>query len=85
MYNGRWDLPESKWHNPFSVKSCGSAEEAVRRYEAYIRKQPKLLSALHELDGKVLGCWCKSNPSDIAQVCHGDVLVKLINEFSRKE
>ena len=31
------------------------------------------LARIQELEGKVLGCWCK--PQD----CHGDVLVELID------
>lgn len=30
---------------------------------------------LLELDGKVLGCWCKPRP------CHGDVYVKIIGRI----
>lgn len=68
---GGWDLPQSKWANPYSVKECGSAEEAVCRYEEWILRRPDLLSMLSELEGKTLGCWCKPGP------CHGDVLVTL--------
>lgn len=71
----------SKWGNPYSHQSgtkaqfrAGSREEAIRLYEAYIRSQPHLLDSLHELEGKVLGCYCKP------YACHGDVLVRLIEE-----
>lgn len=71
----------SKWGNPFSHKDGTMArhkvetrEEAVQKYEQWIRTQPELMASLHELDGKVLGCYCKP------QACHGDVLVKLRNE-----
>lgn len=67
IYIGR----PSKWGNPFDVKKYGR-QEAIRRYEEWIRGQPQLLEDLHELEGKVLGCWCK--PKD----CHGDVLVRLL-------
>ena len=70
---GGWNLHQSKWANPFKIKECGSAENAVRKYEDFIRKQPRLLQDLYELEGKTLGCWCKPEP------CHGDVLVNLIN------
>lgn len=71
---GGWDLPRSEWHNPFTVKDCGSAEKAVAKYEEYINKKPELLARVSELRGKVLGCWCKKKPSDR---CHGDVLARL--------
>ena len=71
----------SKWGNIFSHKHGTQAThvvatraEAIAQYEAWIRTQPQLMAALHELDGKVLGCWCSPIP------CHGDVLVKLVQE-----
>ncbi|MNE86195.1 hypothetical protein D3C80_1832720 [compost metagenome] len=36
------------------------------------------MSALHELEGKTLGCWCKNKPTD---ACHGDVLVELVQKY----
>ena len=81
VYIGR----PSKWGNPFThLKESTRAEfivetreEAVSAYENWIRKQPHLMASLHELDGKVLGCWCKPKS------CHGDILVKLINEMKK--
>jgi hypothetical protein len=70
-------LEESPWHNPFTVKACGSAEEAVMRYERYILNNPLLMDRLPELRGNVLGCWCKKKGHE---PCHGDVLMKLINQ-----
>lgn len=56
----------SKWGNPFSHKSgtlaqhqVATREEAIAKHEQWIRTQPRLMAALHELKGKVLGCWCK--------------------------
>ncbi len=72
---GGWNLPQSKWHNPFSVKQAGSVEKAVELFEDYIKGQPELMASLGQLKGKVLGCWCKKKPSD---PCHGDVLVRLV-------
>lgn len=45
-------------------------------------KQKHLLKAIPELEGKVLGCWCKKKPTD---VCHGDVLVELVEKWQRGE
>lgn len=71
---GGWQLPTSKWMNPFSVNKYGR-DEALRLYEAHIRSKPLLLATLqNDLRGKVLGCWCKPDP------CHGDVLVRLLQE-----
>lgn len=79
VYIGR----PSRWGNPFSEKSqtlaefrVESREDAIAMYETWIRTQPDLMADLHTLRGKVLGCWCKpKNP------CHGDVLVRLIDEI----
>ena len=71
---GGWSLPNSKWNNPYSVKTFGR-QECLLMYENYVRNNSALVSSLHELSGKVLGCWCKP------ENCHGDVLVKLFNEY----
>ena len=72
---GGWNLPQSEWANPFTVKECGGdASVAVAKYRMYILEQPDLLEKVHTLRGKTLGCWCKNRPDD---PCHGDVLVEL--------
>lgn len=62
----------SKWGNPFSVKECGSRKVAIGKYESWILNQPELMSSLHELDDKTLGCFCYPDKD-----CHGSVLIKL--------
>ena len=70
----------SKWGNPYSHKEGTLAEEvvesrseAVKKYEEYLLTNKDLMSSLHELKGKVLGCWCKPKS------CHGDILLKYAN------
>jgi hypothetical protein len=70
VYIGR----PSKWGNPFQLGVDGTRAEVIAKYEAWLRSQPDLLRELYELRGKTLACWCKPKP------CHGDVLVKLLNE-----
>lgn len=79
VYIGR----PSKWGNPFALKPTAHAaefvasrDEALRRYEEWVRSQPSLMAALGELRGKTLGCWCKPKP------CHGDILARLSYEVS---
>ena len=67
VYIGR----PSKWGNPFSIGKDGDREEVIQKYEQWIKTQPHLVSALHELKGKTLGCWCKP------KACHGDVLARM--------
>ncbi len=69
VYIGR----PSKWGNPFSIGKDGTRKEVIKKYEKYILKNKELLNDLHELEDKVLGCWCKPKS------CHGDVLIKLLN------
>lgn len=57
---------KSKWHNPYTVKKYG-LKECLRLYREHITNSP-LYDEIHELDGKVLGCWCHPN------ACHADVL-----------
>jgi hypothetical protein len=74
---GGWDLPQSKWSNPFRVEndSKEAREAAVAKYRSYVLSRPDLMESLHELRGERLGCWCKTTP-DVP--CHGDVLVELL-------
>jgi hypothetical protein len=71
---GGWDLPRSKWANPFTLKEHGGqVERVLTLYTIYLKGRPHLMNSIHELKGKVLGCWCKPNP------CHGDILAEMAN------
>jgi hypothetical protein len=65
----------SKWGNPFVIGTDGTRAEVIQMYEDYIRNKPELLAQLPELEGEILGCFCKP------AACHGDVLIKLLGEF----
>jgi hypothetical protein len=92
IYIGR----PSKWGNPYTHHAdketlaehiVESREEAISKYKEYILAKPELLNDLHELEGKTLGCWCM--PSDgsfsIPFICHGQVLVELIEKNKLKK
>ena len=64
----------SKWGNPFKIGEDGTRSEVIAKYEEFIRSKPELLASLHELEGKVLGCFC--HPLR----CHGDILIMLLKE-----
>lgn len=75
MNMGGWRLAKSKWANPFKLSDYGhDRKKVIEAYESYVRTKPELMSSLHELEGKTLGCWCAP------ETCHGDVLVKLLAE-----
>ena len=73
QWYGKELFEASVWANPFSVKKWGR-EGAIKRYEEKLRGKPELLARLPELEGKILACWCKP------KACHGDVLLRLIEE-----
>jgi len=59
----------SKWGNPFRIGEHGDRDEVVRQYRRWLWKQPELLDALGELEGRRIACYCAP------EACHGDVLV----------
>ena len=62
------------WSNPFPITKDCTRKESIKKFEEYARTNKEIQEHLMELDGKVLGCWCKP------KACHGDVLVKLLQE-----
>ena len=65
-------LKGSKWANPYRISCTNSREQVVERFSVYIRNNRKLLREIHQLKGKVLGCWC------VPKLCHGQVLQQLV-------
>ena len=89
---GGWRLKKSKWHNPYKVGVDGDIDEVLIKYENYLKTKiydkndskmygviegEFLMDDLEELNGKILGCWCKKKGYE---KCHGDILVKVFNE-----
>ncbi len=65
IYIGR----PGKWGNPFSIGQHGTREQVINKYEEYLFTSG-LIQDIGELDGKILGCWCRPYR------CHGDILLK---------
>src|SRR5687767_11655193 len=80
----------SKWGNPFRVDTntryakriqppdgywVASAQDAVEKFERYLRENSLLRATLDELRGCNLACWCAID----APWCHADVLLRLAN------
>lgn len=86
VYIGRrnrfYGLPQSKWANPYRLAVALSQEEAraaaIGRYAKHL-VETGLVHDVDTLRGKTLVCWC----SPLA--CHGDVLVKMLNEEEEGE
>ncbi len=77
---GRWSTATqvyigrpSKWGNPFVIGRDGTRAAVIAKYRAWVVAQPALMSALDELRGRDLVCWCAP------LACHGDVLIDLAN------
>lgn len=64
----------TKWGNPYSLINFSRAE-ALEKYKIYLLNNENLLKDILELDGKILGCWCKP------KACHGDVIIEVINRI----
>ena len=75
----RFPKTGSVWKNPFKIGRDGDRSTVKEKYETYIRDKivrEDLKDDLLALKGKNLGCWCAP------EGCHGDLLVKLIEEFT---
>lgn len=61
--------------NPFIIGKHGTREEVVKKYEAWVLRQPAFFiqRIKNELKGKNLVCCCSP------KACHGDVLLKIAN------
>jgi len=70
VYIGR----PSKWGNPFAINDLDDRKTVIEKYRKWVVDQPHLMKALPELEGKVLGCWCRP------LACHGDVLVEMVRQ-----
>jgi len=79
--NKSYNLPESKWANPYVIGRDGDRETVIVKYEEYIKGKPELLKDLPELKDKVLACWCDYP----AENCHCSVLLKLLEEIEAQK
>jgi hypothetical protein len=85
--NGRARLKASPFANPFKVAAATDRLSAIRRYEEHLVTNPSLWSLLPKLRGRPLACWCRHEGEKITaeNLCHGDVLVRLLQQYSDEE
>jgi len=69
VYCGR----PSIWGNPYQIGTHGTRKQVIDKYKKYLLANQELLGRIHELRGKVLGCWCAP------MACHCDVLADFAN------
>ena len=67
VYIGR----PTKWGNPYEIGEDGTREEVIVKYIDYLYESG-LYKDIMELDGKILGCWCKPKHY------HGDELIRYL-------
>lgn len=79
-HNATYNLPQSKWANPFVMGSESQRAGVIFLYRSYITERIESgLVDLEELRGKTLVCWCKKPGVDVP--CHGDVLLEFLGEL----
>ncbi len=65
----------NKWAYPKELRNKfpeGTPRKVIiDAYEKYLLSNKDLMSDLHEIRGKILGCWCRPE-----KTCHGDILKK---------
>jgi alkylated DNA repair dioxygenase AlkB len=81
IYIGRKNV---RGKHKFPASIWGNTTGSLDKYEEYVRSSPELLHQLASLKGKVLGCWHTVADRRKGSVCHGDVLLKLIEEYDGK-
>ena len=71
---------QSPFANKTSVFQAGTQAKAVECFrKEYMKNEALRTKARNELDGKILGCWCKE------EVCHGDVIVEDLRAYKENE
>lgn len=70
---------DSIWRTPYHDLEKRDKEAGLQKYEEYVRSNPNLLRQIPHLSETAteLACWCRPKK------CHGDVLVKLIDEYRK--
>lgn len=74
---------DSIFRNQFTVPADGTKEEVIEKFRQWLMgeaftdhdqiRRAAILMLIPDMEGLVLGCWCKPKP------CHGDILCALIN------
>jgi hypothetical protein len=86
-YRGGWEIPQSKWKNPFTLRNSDSIDDVCLKYYYHVKESSNLINSIEELRGQTLGCWCDIVETDRSiderinePKCHGEVLMRLLYE-----
>jgi len=70
----------SVFGNPYRIGKDGTRKDVIRKYEDWIKTQPKILKAIYNLPpDAILGCFC------VPKACHGDVIIKIWKELHEQD
>jgi hypothetical protein len=79
----RYPKKDSFWCNPYKIDKNNNRDNVLFLYEKYLTEElsndKNFIKELAKLKGKKLGCWCKP------EQCHGDILLKFINQLSNTQ
>lgn len=79
LINGRrYPEKDSFFANPYKVGKDGTLEEVLQKYYCHIYNKPGAADMLRQIKGKRLGCWCIETDQIYPSVCHGQVLLYLM-------
>lgn len=87
----RFPKQQTVWANPYKIGKDGNVGNVLKKFERHIRDriahEPELYD-LETLRNRNLGCWCVPCTVDVnssvAEVCHGQVLMRLMSEKLNK-
>jgi len=68
---GGWNLEQSRFANPFSVKQYGVAG-SLREYRQFLRDVPDLVAEIRKHAGGIFACWCGNDAGP--DECHAGLL-----------
>lgn len=80
----KYPQESSIWANPFKPKEH-IGKDVLQLYSEYIInkiEKENLVNELLSLKGKNLGCWCINTDNYDNIVCHGQILLMLIDHYS---
>ena len=72
----------SKWCNPFKT------EDALPKFEIHLNKllrDQKNIEEFLQLQGKTLGCWCVNTRSGNGEVCHAQVMTRILANMTNSK
>lgn len=73
----RYPPNDSPFCNPFRIDANNTREDVIIRYEEMILEKIANGLDIEILRNKKLGCWCAP------EACHGDVLLRLLNDTTQ--